>query len=68
MTNDNNEQSPTAFLARLAEAVKARDGVDAELAEILATRILTPGGTAGNAASAIRALAAKRADSEVQGD
>lgn len=56
--------SPEAFLTRLSETLQASDGVDADLASILSTHLLTVTAHASavaNAKAAIVALAAKRA-------
>lgn len=56
--------SPEEFLARLSESLKASDGVDADIASILAVHLLTATPHAhavANAKAAIAALAEKRA-------
>ena len=60
----NDEQVPAASLAQLRQALKARQGVDAGLAEIVAEHILTAapaGDCLEQATTAITALAAARA-------
>ena len=57
--------SPEDFLARLSEALKASDGVDADIASILADHLLTAtphANAVANAKAAIAALAENRAN------
>lgn len=60
---NNDDDTSAAFLAQLGQALKSREAVDAELAEIVVEHILTPPPTEDcveQAMAAIDTLAASR--------
>jgi hypothetical protein len=65
-----NDETPADFLARLGRALKAREGVDGDLAEVVSNHLLTaspPEDCVERALAAILALASERTSPPKEG-